>query len=827
MQGLRQDIGYALRTFARAPLFTLIAVATLALGIGANTAIFTLVNGLLLKPLPFKDPDALMMVHLLMPDRNGGPGVFREMVWSYPKYQVFREEQRVFSDHALFTSNSWSLTGTGEPERLQGETIGAHYLSTLGVNPVLGRDLSSAEDTTPGIEPVVLIGHNLWQRRYGGDAAVLGQTIRLGGIPHTVVGILPAGFRGLTGDASVWVPLMTTPASELNEKWSHSYYAVARRLPGVSEEQAKSAVTLLGQRIDEAIPDPQAVSKYGAVAISLQDARVDPLIRRSALVLLAAVGFVLLIACVNLANLILARSATRQREVAIRLAIGATRARLMRQFLTESLILAVAGAVAGVAVAYGAMTLAAAVMPETGIVLRSQTFGLTRVGMNLVDLDTTTLLFTVMIAAGTALLVGILPAWQASRANVLQGIKVSGSGSIAHGVRGLSLRNALIVGETALALVLLVAAGLMLQSMRNLQKTTLGFEPDGLLTFPISLPDNQYDRPRSGRFFADLLQRLESLPGVEGAAFGLCAPVSGGCNGTRAFFPDKPPVAPGREPGVGIHWASPDLFKTMGIQLVRGRTFTDLDRAGQPKVIVINETAARTLFGGEDPIGQTMGVGQGGFNPGGTVIGIVKDVRYRAVEQAPTADVYIPLLQSARGNGIIFVRSRLDPAAIIPAVRAEIRAIDRDLPVTNVKTMGTRFGDATWRTRLSADLLALFAALAVLLAAIGLYGVMAQTVEQRTREIGVRLALGAEQRNIFTLVLGRALTIASIGVALGVGLALLSTRFLDTLLYQVEANDPATLTVLAMGSLGIAALASYLPARRAARVDPWTSLRAD
>ena len=417
---------------------------------------------------------------------------------------------------------------------------------------------------------------------------------------------------------------------------------MARRLPGVSEEQARSAVTLLGQRIDEAIPDPRAVAKYGAVAMSLQDARVDPLIRRSALVLLAAVGFVLLIACVNLANLILARSATRQREVAIRLAIGATRARLMRQFLTESLILAVAGALAGVAVAYGAMTLAAAVMPETGIVLRSQTFGLTRVGMNLVDLDTTTLVFTVVIAAGTALLVGILPAWQASRANVVQGIKASGAGSIAPGARGLSLRNALIVGETALALVLLVAAGLMLQSMRNLQKTTLGFEPDGLLTFPLSLPDNQYDRPRSGRFFADLLERLEALPGVEGAAFGLCAPVSGGCNGTRAFFPDKPPVAPGREPGVGIHWASPDLFKTMGIPLVRGRTFTDLDRDGQPKVIVINETAARTLFGDEDPIGQKMGVGQGGFNSGATVIGIVKDVRYRAVEQPPTADVYIP-----------------------------------------------------------------------------------------------------------------------------------------------------------------------------------------
>jgi putative ABC transport system permease protein len=827
MHGLRQDIRYAVRTFVKTPVFTLVAVATLALGIGANTAIFTLVNALLLKPLPFAQPDELMMVHLLMPDRDGAPGVFREMVWSYPKYEVFCDQQQVFSEHALFTSGQWSLTGGGEPERVRGEVVGARYLTTLGVLPVVGRDFTRDEDRTPGMDPIVLLSHALWQRRFGGSPNVLGEVVRLSGVPHTVVGVLPAGFRGLTGEAEAWVPLMTASAEELGWKWSHSYYAVARRKPGVSAEQARDAVTVLGSRVDAAIPDPRGVSKYGATAISLHDSRVDPLIRRSALVLLGAVGFVLLIGCVNLASLVLARAATRQREIAIRMAIGATRGRLVRQFLTESLVLSGAGALAGLGVAYGALRLAGTLLPEAGIVLRSQTFGLTRVGMSLIDLDMATLGFTVAVGVLTAVLFGLLPAWHASRSDIINTMKAGGAGSIAHGVRGLGLRNLLIVGETAFALVLLVAAGLMIQSVNNLQRTSLGFEPAGLVTFPLSLPRIQYDEARSTRFFLDVLERVQALPGVQSAAYGLCAPVSGGCNGTRVTFPDKPPVAPGREPGIGIHWASPELFKTMGIQLLRGRTFTDRDRHGQPKVVVVNETAARTLFGGEDPIGQRVGLGQGGFHEGAEVIGIVRDVRYRAVEQAATADMYVPLLQSWRANGILFVRSTLDPAALIPAVRREVQSLDRDLPVTNVKTMGARFGDATWRTRLSADLLGLFAGLALLLAAIGLYGVMTQSVEQRTREIGVRLALGAERRSIFTLVIGRALVIAAMGVGVGVGLSLLSMRFLETLLYGVRPNDPVTLAVLAAGLLGLSFLASYMPARRATRIDPWNSLRAD
>jgi putative ABC transport system permease protein len=828
MQGFRQDLRYAIRTLLKAPVFTLIAITTLALGIGANTAIFTLVNGLLLKPLPFAEPDRLMLVHLTRPDEEA-PGTYREMVWSYPKYLIFEKQQQAFERHALFAPREYSLTGTGgEPERIRGELIGSEYLRTLGMTPHAGRDFGSAEERTPGIANIVMIGHALWQRRYGGDPGVIGSTIKLNSIPYTVTGVLPPDFRGLSGEAQLLIPLMTMSFADLDQPHNHSYYLVARRKAGISEERAMNDVAVIGQNINAALPDTRpGQNKRGAIAVSLDNARVDPLIRRSALVLLAAVGFVLLIGCVNLANLMIARGVTRQREVAIRLAIGATRGRLVRQFLTESLLLAGAGAIAGLGIAYGSLRLASAMMPEASVVLRSQTFGLTRIGLGLISIDWTTLAFAVGVAGFTVVLFGLLPAWHASRSEIVSTMK-AGAGSIAQGTSGRNIRNLLIAGETALALVLLVASGLMLQSVKNLQRTELGFEPDGLVTVSLTLPIAQYDAPRSTQFWVDLLQRVRALPGVQGAAYGNCPPLAGGCNGTTVGFPDRPP-APGAFLTCDIHWASPEYFETMGIRLVRGRLFTDRDREGQPKVAVINETFARTYFKGEDPIGRRITLGQGGFHtaPGAEVIGVVSDVRYRSVEVAPRVDAYVPLLQSWRPFGILFVRTPLAAEALTPMLRKEIAALDADLPVSTIKTMGNRFGDATWRTRLSADLLALFAALALLLAAIGLYGVMAQAVEQRTREIGVRMALGAERRNIFALVIGRAFAIAVAGIAVGIGLSLMSMRFLEALLYQVTPNDPMTLGVLAAVLLIVSLLASYVPARRATRVDPLTSLRAE
>jgi putative ABC transport system permease protein len=772
----------------------------------------------------------LLLVHLLAPDRDAGPAAVRELPWSYPKYEVFRDQQRAFSDHAAFSLREWNLTGTGEAERLRGEVIGSRYLTVLGITPRLGRDFTAADDKTPGMDGIVMLGHEIWQRRFGADPSVIGRVLHLSSRPYTVVGVLPPGFRGLTGEAQLWVPLMTVEPRDLAAKWNHWLFLVARRQPQVTGEQAREAIALLGPRIDEVIGPPPGglIPKMMATATPLDAARVDPLIRRSALVLLAAVGFVLLIGCVNLANLMAARGAARQREVAVRLALGATRGRLVRQFLTESLLLAGTGALLGLGVAYAALTGAAALLPESGTVLRSRSPGLTRVSMQMIALDSTTLWFAIAAALVTALLFGLLPAWRSSRANLPQAMKTGAAGSIGRSRRGFDARRLLIVTETALALVLLVASGLMIQSVRNLQQTELGFRSDGLITLRLQLARPPYDAAQSARFFDELLTRVAALPGVEATAFGSCAPVSGGCDMTTLTFPDRPAVATGSGALTGVLYATPELFRTLGVRLLRGRVFTPQDSDSQTRVVVINETLARQHFGRANPIGQRIALGAGGgFQEGAEVVGVVSDLRYVAVETAPRADTYVPLMQFGRLGGIVFIRTSLDPSAIVPAVRREVAALDRNVPLADIKTMKMRFEDATWRARLSADVLALFAGLALLLAAIGIYGVMAQAVQQRTPEIGLRLALGAGRGRILRLVLGGALSTTMVGIAVGVALSLASMRLLESLLYEVRPHDPTMIGVLAGVLLAVALLASYIPARRAMRVDPLTSLRAD
>jgi putative ABC transport system permease protein len=835
MHALRHDVRYAIRALLRTPGFTFIAVLTLALGIGGSTAIFALVQGLLLKPLPFKDPGELMMVHTTVPESLVARGIPREMPWAYPKYeQLFKPQQQSFQDSALFRGVDWNLTSNGsDPERLRGEMIDSRYLSVLGLAPQLGRGILPEEDRTPGTTPVVLLSHALWQRRFGGDTGLIGRAVGLNGIPHSVVGILPAGFRGLTGEAQVFVPIMSSshPNLErmLKDPWAASFLVIARRKPGVSIDRALSEVSTIGARQDAAFPPPAFAGVkggFGAIAIPLEDSRTDPLMRRAVFVLLGAVGAVLLIGCVNLANLMLTRALTRQREVAVRLAIGASRGRVVRQFLTESVIVAAAGACAGLLVAAGAMKLAVWLLPEMNIVLPRGSFVVTRIGIGMIGLDLTTVLFALALAFVTALMFGLMPAWQASRADVAQTLKAGGAGSVGRGRGAARLGSALIVAETAMALVLLVAAGLMLTSVRNLQSTRLGFQPDGLTLSWVTLPAKRYDPPRTLQFVTRLLDDLRAQPGIEMAAFGSCAPVSGSCNRTLGIRPDRE-VALGAAPVVGVLPATPEYFQTLGIPLIKGRTFTDRDREGQPKVAVINETAARKLWPGEEPIGKRIRLTDVTDNTGAEVVGVVADVRYHPVEAAITPDVYLSYAQLPLPDGYMFIRTRGDVAATTAAIRSVLRKLDAELPIVNVKTMGNRFGEATWRTRLSADLLALFAGLALLLAAIGLYGVMAQIVEQRTREIGVRMALGADRANIFRLVIGRALIIGIVGIAVGAGIAMWSLRFLDKLLYQVKSDDPLTIALLAIVLMAVTLLASYVPARRATRVDPLTSLRAE
>ncbi len=824
---IRQDLAYAWRTLCQRPALTSLAVLMLAIGIGANVAIFSLVNALMLRPLPFTEPGRLMFLHLLMPERDA-PGIFRPTVWSYPKYLRFRDEQHSFQSTAMFASREYNLTGSGSPARVPLELVEHTYFDVLGVAPLLGRTFSAGETSAPGSEPLVVLGYGFWTSRLGGDSSVIGRAIGLNGVPHTILGVLPRGFTGLSGTAQVWIPVTTLPGDDLLEPLSHSYRVVARRAPNVSTTEAQAEVRVLGERVDSYYADSLANARWGATAVSLDDERVDPLVRRSVLLLLAAVASVLLIVCVNLANLALVRALARQREVAIRLALGASRLRIMQQLMTENLLLAGLGTLGGLVVAYGAIWAGAALLPDAGTVLpRGPSIGLTRLGLDHLGFDSATLLFTVLTGAAAAVLFGLGPAWTTSRRDLTSVIKVGSSGAVSAGSRGFALRNLLLVCEMALALILLTAGGLMLTSVVRLQRTSLGFDPQSLLTARLMLPSPQYEPPRATQLIDRLITRLEGQPGIDSIAYGSCAPVSDGCNGTLASFPGRPPLPNERRPFIGVRWASPRYFETMKIRLVRGRVFSERDRVGQPKVVVINEMAARAFWPKDDAIGKRIGVGQGGFSDGAEVVGVVADVRYGAMEIAITPDVYLPLLQSPRSQGLIYLRSNLQTAALAPTLRRELEALDPDLPITDVKLMDERLGDAIWRTRMSAWLLGAFSIVAVFLAALGIYGVMSQAVEQRRREIGVRMALGAARGDIFRLIIGRVVVVALSGVIVGVAVAIPTMRTLSALLYQVKPGDPMVIGALASLLLAVAVLAGYVPARRAARVDPLQTLRAE
>ncbi len=836
MSSLGQDLRYALRWFGRSPGFTAIAVLTLALGIGANTAMFAVVHAVLLKPLPFANADRLMLVHLLAPLRDDAPGVRSEIVWSYPKYRAFMDLQRSFEDAALFTGRPFTLGGDGEPERLRGEVITDWYLPVLGVAPILGRSFTADEAHRAGAPPVALVGHGLWTRRYGADRAILGRSIAIDGIAHTIVGVLPRGFRGLNGNADLWTPLAVTDAWALNEAMGHSFMMVGLRRRDVAEAAAAAAVQTHGAQLDQQFQDRVVEgASWGASAVSLDASRVDADLRRGSLVILGAVGFVLLIACVNLTNLLVARAVARRREVTVRVALGAGRARIARQFAIEGLLLSGAGALAGLLIAAGLLAVAAAVLPDADVFFRSAVApgtrriagaaGLTRIGAARIGLDATVLAFSVAAAIVTALLVSILPAWQASRQRLQSALSAGGRSSTPRGTRGFGSRAVLVSAEIALALVLLAGSGLMLKSARHLQQTGLGVDPRGVLTVGIELPGASYGPKLGPAFHTNLIARVAALPDVEAVGMGNCLPVSGGCNATTIRFFDRPPAA--NRPAVGVLWATPGYFDVLRIPLVAGRSFSDADRAGQPKVALVNEAAARAFWPGGSALGQRIAVGQGGFEDGAEVVGVVADVRYRAIETAATPDVYLPLAQSYRGSMRLFVRGGLDTASLVGAIRRDVQALDANLPLGSIKTMDESVGDAMWRTRVAAWLLSGFAGLALFLTSIGVFGVMAQTVAQRTPELGLRLALGAQRGDVLALVLRRAVVLTACGLAIGVVAALALTRLLTTLLYGVTPGDPATLAVVA-AVLGVVSLAAaYFPARRAIRLDPTQALKSE
>lgn len=811
----------------KSPGFTAVAILSLALGIGANTAIFSVVNTLLLKPLPYKNPDQLAQV--FRQTDEPGKGIEASELWSYPKFAALRDNNDSFEQVAAVSNQNFAVTDSDNPERLSTEMVSASYFPMLGVDAAIGRTFTAEEDQTPGAHPVALIGHGVWLRRFGSDSSVIGKTLSLNKVSLTIVGVLPDGFKGQKGTAEAWVPMMMAPQLTFPRRlaWAFAHWTevIGRLKPGVSLAQAQNEMGIVASRIVEAIPVPaQLAGKLPSESIkltSLKEAKLDPAIGRSFLVLFGAVGFVLLIACVNIANLLLGRSVSRQREIGIRMALGASRRRLIRQLLTESVVLAFAGGLAGLLVALWGVEVLSTFKPAAQLQHGSY---LKVLDFSKANIDGQVLAFNVVLSILTGLIFGLLPALQASRADVSGALKEGATGfsEKARNLRGLSPRNLLAMTEIALALLLLIGAGLMIRSFARLQALQIGFSPDHVMTMRVELP--KYKPEAEVAFDEQLLTRVSALPGVVSATVASAAPLSNNSAGTILRIKGQPGEMD--DLGVGLQSVGPDYFKTLRVPLLRGRTFHEQDRAGAKLVAIINESAARKFWPDQDPIGKEIWLGIGWErNEYGEIVGIVGDVKYGKVEEAFTPQVYLPYTQPTEPASFVLVRTANDPTQIVAAVRREILALDKSVPIFDVRTMEDRSADATSRTRFSALLLGIFSGLALVLAAVGIYGVMSYAVSGRTREIGVRMALGAQPRNVLALVMRDGIIVTVAGVALGLAGAFAATRVLGSQLYGVGTTDAVTFAAVSLLLAAVALVASYIPARRAMKVDPMIALR--
>ena len=829
MNNLTQDIRYGFRLMARKPAFTFIAVITLALGIGANTAIFSVVNAVLLRPLPYVQPEQLVKVFQAAPSLEKGAA---PTLWSYPRFEFLRDNSHSFASVAACNQASFSLTGTDEPERVESELVSANYFSLLGLAPIAGRSFTEAEDRKGSAQTVAVLSYALWQRRFGGDSQALGKTIELDKHAFTIVGIMPAGFNGQQGTAQVWIPITNAPLLRypkvLANAMNYWFEVVARLEPGVTVAQAQEEMVNITAQIESVYPSPSQRGPGGerrpaVTLIAWRDANVDPAIRRSFLILLAAVGFVLLIACANVANLLLARAVSREKEIAIRLAIGASRSQIVRQLLTESLLISVVGGAIGLLIALWGVDLLTSFKPSDNAQFWSsytRTFDFFKI-----HLDGRVLAFNFLLALVTGVTFGLVPALQASHPNLNNALKET-SGSSAGGFRPqrrFSTRSLLVAGQITLSFVLLASAGLMIKSLLRLQAVNLGFVPTGVTTMSL------FGRGVKLEFYKELLARVQAMPGVESASVASTAPLLGYSSMTIMDIKDQPPVESAGPAIVAMHNVSPEYFSTLGIRLIRGRVFTERDRIGAPRVALINRAAAERFFSDSDAIGKRIKPHVDADYPNAEefleVVGVVDDVKYGRIEERVEPNVYLSFLQPADSASTLIVRSSLEKGALVAAIRREGLTLDRDVPLTRILTMDERSAEVTSRTRFIALLLGLFAGLALLLSGIGIYGVMAYSVLMRTREIGIRMALGARPADVFRLVLTEGTILILIGLVAGLGAAYAATRILASQLYDVSSTDPLTFALIALLVSSAAVLACYLPARRAAKVDPMIALR--
>jgi putative ABC transport system permease protein len=789
------------------PRVTLVAVLSLALGIGATTTIFTVINAVIVRPLPYPEPDRLVMVWETAPDNNRR--------WVAPaNFLDWRRDARSFAQLAAYDRYSVNMTGRPRPERLRAASVSGNFFSTLGVQPILGRTFTSAEDA-PQAQPAVVLAHGLWQRLFGGASDVLGQTLTLDNRLHVVVGVLPRSFDLLGADLEIvtssdrGVPnTFPFPTDVTQVRDSHLIYVLGRLRDGTTIEQAQAEMSTIMRRLERAYP--QTNTGLGARVVDLHEDLVSDS-RTALLLLLGAVGFLLLIACVNVANLLLARAVARRREMAIRVSLGAGRVRLVRQMLTETTLLGLAGGVVGLVLAVWGVDALMALAPE----------GLPRAGE--VAADATTLFFTILISLGTAALFGLVPALQASRTEVQQTMHADGVRTSESRPQR-RLQQALVISELTLAQVLLAGACLLIASFVNVQKVNLGFAPDRLLAVEITMPPGKYADPaRKLAFNRGVLERMESLPGVTSAAATLTVPLRGAIN--RGFgIAGRPAPPPGQELNVDFMIVSPGYFRTLGIPLVAGRAFTEQDGPDAPRVAIASRAMATRYWPGESAIGQVVTFGG---SKRAEIVGIAGDVRQRDPERAAEPLLYIPYQQDAEPwNFIAFaLRTDVDPATLASPARDAVLAVDPDQPVSRIRTLDEIADTALAPRRFNTILLGVFSGLALVLAAIGTYGVMAYSVTRRTREIGVRMALGARPADVLRMVLGQGAVLVGLAVGLGLAGALATNRLLARQLFEVSATDPVTLGAGAAALCALALLACYVPARRAMRVEPLTALR--
>jgi putative ABC transport system permease protein len=812
LEQFAQDIRYGLRMLARSPGFTAVAIVTLALGIGANTAIFSVVHAVLLRELPFAEPDRLYWMWTKHTSRDRYP-------FTLPEYCDYRDQNRSFEQLAAFGSWSANLTGQGDPERLIGTRVSANFFQTLGVRAAVGRTLLP-DDDLPANRYVVVLTHGLWQRRFGSDPGIVGKPLALNGENYIVAGVLPPEFVFLFyPDAEVGIPLAPDAHPWRMDRNSVNFLRLVGRLKsGVTHSQAEADMNGIAQRLKAEYPTPFA-RKLGVFLVPVHEEIVRDF-SRALWVLLGAVGTVLLIACANLANLMLIRAAARHREIAIRHALGASAARLTRQLLTESILLAFAGGALGLLLAAGGVpalvALSPAAMPR----------------LNQIAIRFPVLLFTLGATSLAGLLFGLVPALRASRADVNEELKTEARGT--GGVQHHRMRSLIVAGQVAAMVILLTGAGLLIKSFRQVQRVSPGFDEQNVLTVRLSLPQKRYSHQGPvSQFYRKLLPRLESLPGVTSVGVASQVPLNGAVAGVDYTVADRPPASEHGVPRAQYRVASRGYFRAMRIPLLAGREFEEIDTPETQPVAIVSAALVRKSFPDRDPIGQRILVDDNSTGPRPLeIVGVVGDVKHDSLESEPTGEIYVAFHQT-HPDGLVWLtttqywvlRTQGEPLALAASVRRELLAVDAEVASSNIRTMEQYLASTVAPRRFNLLLLGMFAAVALLLAATGLYGVVSYSVAWRTREIGLRMALGAQRADILRAVLGQALRLTAIGIVLGLGGALALTRALQGLLYGVTATDPPTFAgaVLVMGS--VALLACYLPARRASRLDPQATLR--